>query len=90
MNLDPRSARPAGLMSERRVTIVGAVLAGIGPASLSLFTPAMPEIVHAFGTTEDAVQMTLGLYFAGFALAQLVCGPLSDGFGKIAHVRFFR
>ncbi|WP_378951498.1 multidrug effflux MFS transporter [Mesorhizobium sp. ANAO-SY3R2] len=82
MNIDPHSARPAGLMSERRVTIVGAVLAGIGPASLSLFTPAMPEIVHAFGTTEDAVKMTLGLYFAGFALAQLVCGPLSDGYGR--------
>lgn len=69
-------------MSERRVTIVGAVLAGIGPASLSLFTPAMPEIVRAFGTSEDAVKMTLGLYFAGFALAQLVCGPLSDGYGR--------
>ena len=69
-------------MSERRVTIVGAVLAGLGPASLSLFTPAMPEIVHAFGTTEEAVKMTLGLYFAGFALTQLVCGPLSDGYGR--------
>lgn len=82
MNVDLRSAQPASLMSERRVTIVGAVLAGIGPASLSLFTPAMPEIVHAFGTTEDAVKMTLGLYFAGFALTQLVCGPLSDGYGR--------
>lgn len=69
-------------MSERRVTIVGAVLAGLGPASLSLFTPAMPEIVHAFGTTEEAVKMTLGLYFAGFTLTQLVCGPLSDGYGR--------
>jgi DHA1 family bicyclomycin/chloramphenicol resistance-like MFS transporter len=69
-------------MSERRVTIVGAVLAGLGPASLSLFTPAMPEIVHAFGTTEEAVKMALGLYFAGFALTQLVCGPLSDGYGR--------
>jgi DHA1 family bicyclomycin/chloramphenicol resistance-like MFS transporter len=55
---------------------------GLGPASLSLFTPAMPEIVHAFGTTEEAVKMTLGLYFAGFALTQLVCGPLSDGYGR--------
>ena len=42
----------------------------------------MTEIVRAFGTTEAAVKMTLSLYFAGFALAQLVCGPLSDGFGR--------
>ncbi|CAN7382401.1 multidrug effflux MFS transporter [Aminobacter sp. LjRoot7] len=77
-----REYQQPGVMSERRVTIVGAVLAGLGPASLSLFTPAMPEIVHAFGTTEEAVKMTLGLYFAGFALTQLVCGPLSDGYGR--------
>ncbi|MBA8906694.1 MULTISPECIES: multidrug effflux MFS transporter [Aminobacter] len=81
MTSDREDQQP-GLMSERRVTIVGAVLAGLGPASLSLFTPAMPEIVHAFGTTEEAVKMTLGLYFAGFALTQLVCGPLSDGYGR--------
>lgn len=82
MNPNPNFAQPPRQMSERRVTVVGAVLACIGPASLSLFTPAMPEIVHAFGTTEDAVKMTLGLYFAGFALGQLVCGPLSDGYGR--------
>ncbi|MBU2532059.1 MAG: multidrug effflux MFS transporter, partial [Alphaproteobacteria bacterium] len=42
----------------------------------------MPEIVHAFGTTEAAVKLSLSLYFAGFALSQLVCGALSDGFGR--------
>ena len=26
--------------------------------------------------------MTLSLYFAGFACAQLVCGPLSDALGR--------
>ncbi len=69
-------------MSERRVSLLGALLVAIGPVAMSLFTPAMPEIVQAFGTTEAAVKMTLSLYFAGFALAQLVCGPLSDGFGR--------
>ena len=45
-------------------------------------TSAMPEIVRAFGTTEAAVKMALSSYFAGFALAQLICGPLSDGYGR--------
>ena len=70
------------LMSERRVGVIGALRAAIGPISMALFTPAMPEIVHAFGTTESAVKLTLSLYFAGFAFAQLACGPLSDGFGR--------
>lgn len=73
---------PAPVMSERRVSLIGALLVGIGPVSMALFTPAMPEIVHAFGTTEAAVKMTLSLYFAGFAFAQLICGPLSDGYGR--------
>jgi len=69
-------------MTERRVTWLGALLVAIGPVSMALYTPAMPEIVRAFGTTEAAVKLTLSLYFAGFALAQLFCGPLSDGFGR--------
>lgn len=81
MNLQP-AITPAPVMSERRVSLLGALLVAIGPVTMALFTPAMPEIVHAFGTTEAAVKLTLSLYFAGFALAQLVCGPLSDGFGR--------
>lgn len=76
----PPEERP--LMSERRVSLIGAMLVVIGPLSMALFTPAMPEIVEAFGTTEAAVKMTLTFYFAGFAFAQLFCGPLSDGFGR--------
>ncbi|TWG89037.1 DHA1 family bicyclomycin/chloramphenicol resistance-like MFS transporter [Mesorhizobium sp. J18] len=89
MNIRPESNEPQAeavaaepLMSERRVSLIGALIVAIGPISLALFTPAMPEIVRAFGTTESAVKMTLSLYFAGFASAQLFCGPLSDGFGR--------
>jgi MFS transporter, DHA1 family, multidrug resistance protein len=81
MNIRSEAA-PAPLMSERRVSLLGAMLIAVGPISMALYTPAMPEIVQAFGTTESAVKMTLSLYFAGFAVAQLVCGPLSDGLGR--------
>lgn len=73
---------PPALMSERRVGLIGALMVAVGPVSMALYTPAMPEIVRAFGTTEAAVKLSLSLYFAGFALSQLVCGPLSDGFGR--------
>ncbi|MCO5146491.1 MAG: multidrug effflux MFS transporter [Aquamicrobium sp.] len=76
----PEAAAPA--MSERRVGLIGALLVAIGPVSMALFTPAMPQITHDFATTDSMVKMTVSLYFAGFALAQLVCGPLSDGFGR--------
>ncbi|MBL8583489.1 MAG: multidrug effflux MFS transporter [Rhizobiaceae bacterium] len=82
MNVHSEVVTRPPLMSERRVSLIGALMVAVGPVSMALFTPAMPEIVHAFGTTEAAVKLTLSLYFAGFAFAQLVCGPLSDGFGR--------
>ncbi|SMH56653.1 multidrug effflux MFS transporter [Mesorhizobium australicum] len=82
MNMMQAPVAMPPLMSERRVAIIGAMLVALGPVSMALYTPAMPEIVRAFGTTEAAVKLTLSMYFAGFAIAQLFCGPLSDGFGR--------
>ncbi|MGQ5719568.1 multidrug effflux MFS transporter [Pseudochrobactrum asaccharolyticum] len=75
-------ASPLVIMSERRVGIIGGFLSAIGPLAMSLYTPAMPDIVAAFGTTESAVKLTLTAYFGGFCFAQLICGPLSDGYGR--------
>src|SRR5690606_21264705 len=69
-------------MSESRTSMLGALLATLGPISMSLYTPAMPELVEAFGTTQSAIKLTLSLYFAGFAFAQLLAGPFSDAFGR--------
>lgn len=69
-------------MSERRVAIFGAVLTAIGPISMAISTPAMPEMVRAFGTTEAAIKLSLSFYFGGFAIAQLLAGPTSDAFGR--------
>jgi DHA1 family bicyclomycin/chloramphenicol resistance-like MFS transporter len=72
----------APLMSERRVSAIGGLLTAIGPISMALYTPAMTEIVAAFGTSEALVKLTLTFYFGGFACAQLVAGPLSDALGR--------
>ncbi len=70
------------LMSEGRLAVIGGLLVALGPISLSLYTPAMPQLVHVFSTDVATIKLTLTTYFAGFALSQLVCGPLSDGFGR--------
>lgn len=69
-------------MSERRTSLIGALLTAIGPVSMAIYTPAMPELVTAFGTTSSAIKLSLSLYFAGFAVAQLAAGPVSDAFGR--------
>ncbi len=75
------AARPT-IMTERRTTVIGALLTAIGPVSMAVYTPAMPELVRAFGTTEAAIKLSLSLYFGGFALAQLLAGPVSDAYGR--------
>src|SRR6185312_10235138 len=72
----------AAAMTERRATIIGAMLVALGAISMSLYTPAMPTLVTAFGTSIATIKLSLTLYFAGFACAQLVAGPLSDAFGR--------
>ncbi|MGV8937493.1 MAG: multidrug effflux MFS transporter [Allorhizobium sp.] len=69
-------------MSERRTTIIGALLTAIGPISMAIYTPAMPELAHAFHTTDSAIKLSLSLYFGGFAVAQLLAGAMSDAFGR--------
>jgi DHA1 family purine ribonucleoside efflux pump-like MFS transporter/DHA1 family bicyclomycin/chloramphenicol resistance-like MFS transporter len=71
-----------GRMSTRRTSILGALLATLGPISMSIYTPAMPQLVSAFSSTESMIKLTLTVYFAGFSVAQLISGPFSDAFGR--------
>jgi DHA1 family bicyclomycin/chloramphenicol resistance-like MFS transporter len=69
-------------MSPTRTALLGALIVALGPISLALYTPAMPTLVEAFATDPATVKLTITLYFLGFAFAQLVCGPLSDAYGR--------
>ena len=65
-----------------RMTLVGAMLIAVGPISMTLYTPALTMLAHVFATSEDAIRTTITVYLFGFALAQLLCGPLSDRYGR--------
>ncbi|MCE0489393.1 Bcr/CflA family multidrug efflux MFS transporter [Pantoea sp. Mb-10] len=67
---------PAGL-----VVILG-LLAMLMPLSIDMYLPAMPQIAREFGVAPGSVQMTLNLYILGFAIGQLVYGPLADSYGR--------
>ncbi len=79
----------AAIMSERRTSLIAALLIALGPLSMAMYTPAMPQLALAFGSPESAIKMTLTLYFGGFALAQLVAGPVADAYGRRAATIIF-
>ncbi len=72
----------ADRLTPLRMTLVGAMLIAVGPISMILYTPALTLLAHVFATTEDAIRTTITVYLFGFALAQLLCGPLSDRYGR--------
>lgn len=58
------------------------VLVAVGPLSTDLYLPSLPAIAESFGSSDAQVQLTLSVFLAGFALSQLIYGPLSDRFGR--------
>ncbi|TIC82751.1 multidrug effflux MFS transporter [Nocardioides sp. GY 10127] len=78
--VSPGEALPA----RRRALLVAVMglLVALGPATMDLYLPAFPTVMADLGTTEAAVQLTLAATTLGFAVGQLVVGPLSDSLGR--------
>jgi DHA1 family bicyclomycin/chloramphenicol resistance-like MFS transporter len=57
-------------------------ITAIGPTTLNILVPALPNLAKALGTDADTVQLAVSLYLIGLASAQLLAGPLSDRFGR--------
>ncbi len=57
-------------------------LTALGPMSIDLYLPALPTIARDMGEPLSQIQYTLSAYTIGFALGQLIYGPLSDRFGR--------
>lgn len=64
------------------LTLLLATLTGLTSLSIDMSLPAMPQLQETFGASVSAVQLTLGVFLAGFALGQIFCGPLSDRWGR--------
>lgn len=70
------------IMGVGRTALISTILVAIGPLSMALYTPAMPMLVDAFGTTQAVIKTTLTAYFGGFAFSQLAAGPFADALGR--------
>jgi Bcr/CflA subfamily drug resistance transporter len=50
--------------------------------SETIYTPSLPDIAVALGVSNSSVQLTLSIYFIGFALGVFCWGWLSDFIGR--------
>ena len=58
-----------------------ALLTSLGPLSIDMYLPALPQMANDFGISTQMMANTLPAYFLGLALGQLIYGPLSDRIG---------
>jgi MFS transporter, DHA1 family, multidrug resistance protein len=74
----PRMLRPDTLP----LTVLLALLTAVGPLSTDMYLPSLPDITRLLAASAADVQLTLSAYLIGFALGQVVYGPLSDHYGR--------
>ena len=70
-----------GPESRAFVFLLGALTA-LTALAIDMSLPALPELGHAFNAPPHQVQLTLSLFIAGYAVGQLVVGPMADRFGR--------
>lgn len=59
-----------------------ALLTSLGPLSIDMYLPALPQMATDFGVSTQMMANTLPAYFLGLALGQLIYGPVSDRIGR--------
>jgi MFS transporter, DHA1 family, multidrug resistance protein len=64
------------------LTALLALLTAVGPMSVDLYLPSLPELGRVFGASVPQVQLTLSGYLLCFAIGQIVFGPISDHVGR--------
>ncbi len=66
----------------RGFLLLVAAMVAITPFSVDTYLPAMPTMALEFGVSIVDVHYTISLYLIGFALGQLIGGPVSDQLGR--------
>ena len=75
-------ARYASGRERLKLTWLLAALAMLGPFSIDTSLPAFPTMEAALPATEVQMQLTLTVYFIGFAVVSLFHGAISDSIGR--------
>ncbi|WP_194815038.1 multidrug effflux MFS transporter [Nocardia sp. XZ_19_385] len=64
------------------LVVVLAALTALGPLSIDLYLPALPDLSRELTAGPSLIQLTLTSCLVGLALGQAIAGPLSDRHGR--------
>jgi MFS transporter, DHA1 family, multidrug resistance protein len=69
------------LRGVRLFLVLGSVTV-LGPASMDIYLPGLPQLARDLGASASLAQLTVTMFLIGLALGQFLAGPLSDVHGR--------
>ncbi|MDN3520512.1 Bcr/CflA family multidrug efflux MFS transporter [Halomonas ramblicola] len=69
-------------LDARRLALLVAANTALAPFAIDAYLPAMAALADAVGASIHHTELSLSSFLAGFALGQLVFGPVSDRVGR--------
>lgn len=85
--LHPPAERVSAPRAIRLEYLLG-LLTALGPLTIDMYLPALPTIAADLGVDVSLAELTLAIYFAGFAIGQLLVGPALDLYGRTRPLVF--
>ena len=64
------------------LTLLLSLLTALGPLSMDMYLPSLPDIGRTLHAPVLDVQLTISSYLFGFAVGQIFYGPISDRIGR--------
>lgn len=78
----PDSGRTSVFMPRTTLILVVAIVSTFGLLASDVYVPAMPAMATEFGIARWQMPQTVSIYLIVLAVAQLICGPLSERWGR--------
>jgi DHA1 family bicyclomycin/chloramphenicol resistance-like MFS transporter len=76
------SSQPSHTHSRKWILPLLGSLCVVTPFAIDMYLPAFAAIAAEFHTTTAQISLSLSTYFVGFAIGQMLYGPLLDRYGR--------
>lgn len=76
------ASTPSKKNSHFKLAVSLALITILGPSSIDMYLPSMPDMGVALHTSYANMQLTLTIFLLAMGAGQLICGPLIDALGR--------